>query len=334
MTGAKDITYVPANGLVAPMQKYDPYSNPQSYMIWVHRDPLGIQENNSNGSLSAYDPLGNLVANVQPPVVGPPPNMPVYGATYGGLSWNSFINANNFSQGCVVDGRPALCTDLTDKLGNGELDKVTTYIGFNPASLGLVLGSQEQKVWTINEWVPKSVPAWSHMGQSFAEAEPQNTGYEFAHTRPSPCPPTGEQLAANKTIRDAIHETSKKADEFRDTHGYWIEHGGWIYANLKTGKVATNIKDPSTSPPFAKDYPYLDGAVKVYLNDPPPPPKGWEIVGKFHVHPDDDWNPETDGAAADQNKVPGLVGTPNGTIYVGGKYKRGIWNSDLPARCR
>ena len=108
-TGGKDTTYVPAHGLVAPMQKYDPYSSPQSYMIWVYRDPLGIQES-SNGYLSAYDPFGNLVSNVQPPVSGPPPYMPVYGATYGGLSWNSFANANNLAAGCNVGGFPMDCS--------------------------------------------------------------------------------------------------------------------------------------------------------------------------------------------------------------------------------
>ena len=113
---------------------------------------------------------------------------------------------------------------------------------------------------------------------------------------------------------DAIHETSKKADEFRDTWGYWIEHGGWIFANLKTGKVATYMKKPTTSPPFAKDYPYPDTAVGVYLNDPPPNPNGWVLVASFHVHVNNLWNPETDGAAADRNKVPGLVSLPNGTI--------------------
>lgn len=109
--GGKDITYVPANGLVAPMQMQDqPYSSPPSYMTWVTRDPLGIQEN-KNGSLYAYDPFGNLISNVQPPSGGPPPYVPFYGATYGGLSWNSFINANNFSGGCydAQNRNPALC---------------------------------------------------------------------------------------------------------------------------------------------------------------------------------------------------------------------------------
>ena len=63
--GGKDITYVPANGLVAPMQLQDqPFSTPASYMVWVSRDPLGIQEN-KNGFLYAIDPFGSLVANAQ-----------------------------------------------------------------------------------------------------------------------------------------------------------------------------------------------------------------------------------------------------------------------------
>ena len=100
VNGAKDITYVPANGLVFPMQMQDqPNSNPASYLSWVSRDPLGIQEN-KDGYLYAYDTFGNPISNVQPPSGGPPPYMPVYGATYGGVTWNAFINANNFSGGC------------------------------------------------------------------------------------------------------------------------------------------------------------------------------------------------------------------------------------------
>jgi hypothetical protein len=61
--------------------------------------------------LYAIDPFGSLVANAQPPSGGPPPYMPVYGATYGGLTWNSFINANNFSSGCysAQNNNPSIC---------------------------------------------------------------------------------------------------------------------------------------------------------------------------------------------------------------------------------
>ncbi len=107
-SGAKDTTYVPANGLVAPMQKIDPFSSPQSYMIWVLRDPLGIQENN-NGTPYAYDPSGNVINNVQPPVSGPPPYMAFYGSTYGGVSFNSFSLANNLAAGCNYHGAPTDC---------------------------------------------------------------------------------------------------------------------------------------------------------------------------------------------------------------------------------
>ena len=103
-TGGKDITYVPANGLVAPMQKNDVYANPPSYMMWVYRDPLGIQEGGS-----AYDPFGNVIPNVQPPVSGPPPYMAFYGSTYGGISFNSFSLANNLAAGCNYQGTPTDC---------------------------------------------------------------------------------------------------------------------------------------------------------------------------------------------------------------------------------
>jgi YD repeat-containing protein len=148
LNGGKDITYVPANGLVFPMQMQDqPYSSPPSWMSWVSRDPLGIQED-KNGYLSAYDPFGTLVANVQPPSGGPPPYMPVYGATYGGVSWNSFINANNFSGGCIIDGRPADCNKLKQSYEDGWLNydrqsgltDSTKYVPHDPPGFFVIRG--------------------------------------------------------------------------------------------------------------------------------------------------------------------------------------------------
>lgn len=108
-TGGKDITYVPTNGLVAAMQNQNPGFTP--FMSWVIRDATGVQEWQSNSAYSsnAYDPLGNLVHNVQPPLSGPPPYVPMYGATYGGASWNTFSNANNLAAGCNVGGMSTDC---------------------------------------------------------------------------------------------------------------------------------------------------------------------------------------------------------------------------------
>ncbi len=120
-TGGKDITYVPTNGLVAAMQNQNPGFTP--FMSWVHRDALGIQEHQSNAyyNLNAYDPFGSLIPNTQPPLSGPPPYVPFYGATYGGLSWSTFTNANNFSQGCVWDGQPVDCNKLKQHFNDGWL---------------------------------------------------------------------------------------------------------------------------------------------------------------------------------------------------------------------
>ena len=89
----------------------------------MSRDPLGIQQDN-NGFLYAIDPLGSLVANTQPPSGGPPPYIPVYGATYGGVTWNLFINANNFSGGCysAENSNPALCNDMARELARDRLN--------------------------------------------------------------------------------------------------------------------------------------------------------------------------------------------------------------------
>ena len=184
--GGKDITYVPAHGLVAWMQLQDqPGSSPASYMIWVSHDPLGIQEN-KNGFLYAIDPLGNLVANAQPPVGGPPPYMPVYGATYGGLTWNSFINANNFSTGCQVDGIAKPCSQVMFGAVNG----------FSKPTSGSLLPFGA----VIEDWKPVPPghqpppgsrilgefafePEYGFSGNLFPESERQNQGQKRLDTR-------------------------------------------------------------------------------------------------------------------------------------------------------
>ena len=87
------------------------------FMSWVHRDASGIQESQSNSaySFNAYDPLGNPIYNVQPPITGPPPYVPFYGATYGGASWNSFSLANNLAAGCNYLGTPMDCSSAMIK---------------------------------------------------------------------------------------------------------------------------------------------------------------------------------------------------------------------------
>jgi hypothetical protein len=124
------------------MQQKDYNGNPT--MSWVHRDSLGLQEDGK-----AYDPFGSLIYNVQPPTGGPPPNMPFYGATYAGVSWSSFTNANNFSTGCMMDGVRADCNRVRNAIANGEVELGKTVISttgtaadfFNAGFGGLLLPS-------------------------------------------------------------------------------------------------------------------------------------------------------------------------------------------------
>src|SRR5205814_3025537 len=102
-SGNKNISYVPANGLVTALQQKDYNGNPT--IGWQHRDASGLQQ-----SGQAYDPFGNLIYNVQPPMSPPPPYVPFYGASWGGASWNSFATANNLAAGCNVGGFPMDCS--------------------------------------------------------------------------------------------------------------------------------------------------------------------------------------------------------------------------------
>ena len=137
--GNKDITYVPANGLSFPMQTKDFNGNPG--VGGVLRDVTGLQEDGK-----AVDPLGALIQNVQPPTGGPPPNMPFYGGTYGGVSWNQFTNANNFSTGCTVDGVRTSCRNALGQVGVGNafvtsLSTTGTLAEFFNAGFGGLIGA-------------------------------------------------------------------------------------------------------------------------------------------------------------------------------------------------
>jgi len=109
-TGGKDITYVNVEGLVMGLQNQNPSASP--FMSAVYPDALGVQEQNSNSQYTyfAYDPLGNVIPNTQPPVVNPPSYIPFYGATWGGASWSSFSLAQNLATGCNFRGVPTDCS--------------------------------------------------------------------------------------------------------------------------------------------------------------------------------------------------------------------------------
>ena len=111
-TGGKDVTYVPTNGLVAPIQYEEPGYG--SYLSWIYHDASGLQEGGR-----ARDPFGSLVQNVQPPVGFPPGYTPTYGPPYGYETARGFINSSNFSAGCSLDGMPAPCERVVHYLVNG-----------------------------------------------------------------------------------------------------------------------------------------------------------------------------------------------------------------------
>jgi RHS repeat-associated protein len=157
---------------------------------------------------------------------------------------------------------------------------------------------------------------------------PLNTSndQEFAHSRLR-CPPTAEELRNNSTVNETLKEALKRALKRK------VEHGGWIYWNPKTGKLLTRIKEPTIDPLNASGK--ADFWDRVYLDNPGNPPKGFVIVGTFHVHleplgPSGDF----DDRAADQFKIPGILMDSKGKTYTYGNFTRGIWNTDLSPGCR
>ncbi|HEU4711033.1 MAG TPA: hypothetical protein VFS76_05675, partial [Pyrinomonadaceae bacterium] len=134
-SGNQDITYVPANGLAFPMQTKDSNGNP--IVSEVRRDVTGLQEDGK-----AVDPFGAVIQNVQPPTSGPPPNIPFFGATYGGVSWNSFTNANNLATGCSLDGVRTNCSKVFGAVSTGMVGNLllsTTGLESSFANIGIFM---------------------------------------------------------------------------------------------------------------------------------------------------------------------------------------------------
>ncbi len=86
----------------------------QASVNWTHHDPPGVSEPGV-----AYDPLGNMVAPA-PPQRNQGPSTGTYRPSYLGPS-SSFSNANNYSTGCVVDGKPTDRNRALQLLNDGSV---------------------------------------------------------------------------------------------------------------------------------------------------------------------------------------------------------------------
>src|SRR5207237_2744786 len=154
--GLKDTTYVPTHGLATVLQQKDYQSNPT--IMGLNRDPLGIQEEGK-----AYDPFGNLIANVQPPVVGPPPYFSFSGPGYSTAGWYEFINANNFSGGCysAENNNPAICNDVVQRL----LDDPFHMVEFKPDFLSNLPGARQEMWAAENHYVGEVQQQFHHLSR-------------------------------------------------------------------------------------------------------------------------------------------------------------------------
>jgi RHS repeat-associated protein len=152
-----------------------------------------------------------------------------------------------------------------------------------------------------------------------------------------PCPPTSDVIHKSAVLTEAVREAQKQANLARDTGTTpgWIEHGGWILWKIGTRNVFKYlIKEPRHSRNSPAGYEFLDSGYRVWLHEPPAPPKGWEWIAIFHLHNGDVGPHDGDTTAADAVKVPGFVGETDGKIWPVGTFKRGVVNKNLPERCR
>ncbi len=331
-SGNKDTTYVPANGLAMVTQTKDFNGNP--VIGGAIRDASGLQEDGK-----AVDPFGARVMNVQPPDSSQQnANLRVFGPPYAGYGLSRFTDANNLSTGCMLDKVRTACASVLNALNRGLATGVISYNG-SAASIANLIGYMPMTHRTTTFVSGPSYEGFTLPGRYVtsistefvpilgydpaAPADPQDPGSTNEYT--GPCPPTKAELAENPIVKATLDEAADRAQKRR------VEHGGWIFWNPKSGKIATYIKPPTIAP---LNTDINDNYLRVFLNNPPPTPKGWLIVGTFHTHPEDVNEDPQDIVADDERKVPGMVRMPDGKISPYGNYNRGIWNRELPQRCK
>lgn len=92
-----------------------------------------------------------------------------------------------------------------------------------------------------------------------------------------PCPPTSDVIYKSPVLTEAVKEAQKQAALARDigrTPG-WIEHGGWILWKIGTRSLFKYlIKDPRHALNTPEGYEFTDTSTRVWLHEPPTPPKG------------------------------------------------------------
>jgi hypothetical protein len=132
-------------------------------------------------------------------------------------------------------------------------------------------------------------------------------------TQPPTRPPTAAELLADPVVQQALQQAW--IDSQPNDPGQRHEEGGWLYMNLKTGKLIARRAPRGVQ--FAIDL------------DNPPLVLDAVVVGIFHTHP----NPSSEGwttgpSASDQacdarDGVPDLIRADDGVHLSGPSSRRG-----------
>jgi hypothetical protein len=268
------------------------------------------------------------------------------------------------TNGCVVDDMPESCAVAAAMVNFGTghsrgLLSTTLTMASLAQSLPLRFASTTQLTTTLNvsgtegrttyetvwndeyhEWVPQTPTAYSGMApmEVSVTLASISTGLLQQSSRyTGPCPPTSDVIGKSAVLKEAVKEAQEEAFKDRDTGKTpgWIEHGGWILWKKGTqDKFKYVIKPPQHAKNTPPGYEFTDTSTRVWLDAPPTAPDGWEIVASFHIHVDDVGTDTGDDIAADSRKTPGFVGQPDGKIFPVGNFKRGVFDRELPDRCR
>ena len=315
-----------------------------------------------DGAPAELDPTGANADVLDPYLSEPPPEENQSSL----ISYGSFGNASQLGTTYSLDGVPVPADEFVRVL-NGMLHGSFGMLDHAARDSSRVVGYRNSGVrWgrpfevnydangrmtSMNEWGLDSSlagvsygnhspvyasSAWNQLANLLDSQSAYATAGETASTsagqRRNLCPPTAKQLAHNPTVKKTLREAARRAGEFLRDRGHWVEHGGWVYQNRTTGEIVTELKTPAVSPPLPKNHRPLDDGYNVYLGNPPSK-IGFNVVGVLHIHVENSTPNENDDQGADDLKVPGILGTPDGKTHTYGTYRRGIFRGRVPPGC-
>lgn len=270
-SGAKDVTYVPAQGLVFARQ----ITAGGPFVAKTFRDPVGLTESNKG----IYDPLGNYIPFQQPPDPRPAPGQ-YSSASMAGLG-GTLTDPYNYGMGCIMDGLPSACNHVLRTINRGGARSVEILGTQNPnvalANAGLIpqVHSQTLRFRYEGSYIYYSVDAIDRISvpgnQSRSEANPQDTSQQ------NPYPGC---ITANWFVNTPQAKATFD-DYWRRTQQSQKENGGWFFYEPKTNTLIGKSASEGEKSSMPNEQREFDAQMRQFNQN------GQSVIlmFDFHTHP-------------------------------------------------